>query len=101
MARKAKIASNNKRIKLVAKYRTVRTELRNKVKNETLTPDERFEAMIKLQELPRDSSPSRVRNRCAITGRPRAVYSKFKLSRIKFRELALQGMIPGITKSSW
>ena len=101
MARKAKIVSNQKRIKLSEKFRTVRTELRNKVKNESLSPEERFEAMIKLQQLPRDTSPCRVRNRCAITGRPRSVYSKFKLSRIKFRELALQGMIPGVTKSSW
>ena len=101
MARKAKIVSNKKRAKLASKYRTLRTELRDKVKNESLSEDERFEAMIKLQKLPRNSAKERVRNRCELTGRPRAFYRKFRLSRITFRELALRGMIPGVTKSSW
>lgn len=101
MARKAKIESNKKRIALSAKYGALRKELREKVKNENLSEEERFEAMIRLQKLPRNSAEIRVRNRCELTGRPRAVYRKFKLSRIAFRELALRGMIPGVTKSSW
>jgi len=101
MARKAKIQSNLKRKKLAEKFGPLRAELRNKVKNETLGDEERLEAMIKLQSLPKNSSACRVRNRCEITGRPRSFYRKFKLSRIKFRELALKGMIPGVTKSSW
>jgi small subunit ribosomal protein S14 len=101
MARKAKIESNKKRQKLAEKFGPLRAELRAKVKNETLSDEERFEAMIKLQSLPRNSAAIRVRNRCELTGRPRAFYRKFKLSRIAFRELALRGMIPGVTKSSW
>lgn len=101
MARKAKIESNKKRQKLSAKYGALRAELRAACKNEKLSEEERFEAMIKLQQLPRNSAEIRVRKRCELTGRPRAVYRKFKLSRIAFRELALRGMIPGVTKSSW
>ena len=101
MARKAKIESNKKRAKLAKKFGPLRAELRNKVKNENLSDEERFEAMVKLQSLPRNSAEIRVRNRCELTGRPRAFYRKFKLSRIAFRELAHRGMIPGVTKSSW
>ena len=101
MARKAKIESNKKRAQLAKKFGPLRAELRNKVKNESLSDEERFEAMIKLQSLPRNSAEIRVRNRCELTGRPRAFYRKFKLSRIAFRELAHRGMIPGVTKSSW
>ncbi|EQC52743.1 30S ribosomal protein S14 [Bacteriovorax sp. DB6_IX] len=101
MARKAKIESNKKRIALSEKYGALRKELSDKVKNEKLSEEERFEAMIRLQQLPKNSSKVRVRNRCELTGRPRGFYRKFKLSRIAFRELALRGMIPGVTKSSW
>lgn len=101
MARLAKIVSNEKRKKMSEKHKALRHELRTKVKNLKLSEDERFEAQMKLQKLPRNSSAVRVRNRCEITGRPRAFYRAFKLSRITFRELALRGMIPGVTKSSW
>ena len=101
MATKAKINHNNKRIKLVAHYRSLRAELRAKVKNTRLSQEERDAAQKKLAKLPRNSAEVRVRNRCEMTGRPRAFLRKFKLCRIKFRELALKGEIPGVTKSSW
>lgn len=101
MARKAKIVSNKRRVKLAEKYGALRKELRSRIIDEKLSEEERFEAMIKLQRLPRNSAAVRVRNRCELTGRPRAFYRKFRLSRIQFRELALRGMIPGVTKSSW
>jgi small subunit ribosomal protein S14 len=101
MAKKGKVENNNKRISLVARYIELRRELRAKVKNLKLPQEEREAAMKKLASLPRNSAEIRVRNRCLITGRPRGVLSKFKLSRIKFRELALKGQIPGVTKSSW
>ncbi len=101
MAKKGKIENNNKRIRLVARYIELRRELRAKVKNLRLPIEERELAKKKLAALPRNSAETRVRNRCLLTGRPRGVISKFKLSRIKFRELALKGQIPGVTKSSW
>lgn len=101
MARVAKIVSNEKRRKMAEKYAKVRKELKKKIIDESISDEERFEAMEKLQKLPRNSSPIRVRNRCAVTGRPRGFYRDFKLSRLEFRRLALKGMIPGITKSSW
>ncbi len=101
MARLAKIVSNEKKKKLAAKHRVLRQELRKKVRNEKLSEEERFEAQMKLQRLPKNSSDVRVRNRCELTGRSRGFYRTFRLSRIAFRELALKGMIPGVTKSSW
>lgn len=101
MARKAKIASNEKRKKMSAKHIGLRIELRAKVKDMKLSEEERFEAQLKLQKLPRNSCENRIMSRCEVTGRPRAVYSTFKLSRLAFRRLALKGMIPGVTKSSW
>lgn len=101
MARLAKVVANNKKIKLSSKHLKQRIELRKTVKDMTLSDEERYEAQDKLQALPRNSCENRVRNRCLLTGRSRGVYRTFKLSRIKFRELALAGMIPGITKSSW
>ena len=101
MARKAKIENNKKKIKLAAKFRSLRTELRDKVKNISLSDEERFEAGARLQGLPRNSAQVRVRNRCELTGRARGNYRKFKISRIAFRELANRGMIPGVKKSSW
>ncbi|PIK14169.1 30S ribosomal protein S14 [Halobacteriovorax sp. JY17] len=101
MARKAKIVNNEMKKKLSAKYAPVRAELK-KIINSTNSSDEQVaDATIKLQKLPRNSSQVRVRNRCILTGRPRGTYRAFGLSRIKFRELALSGMIPGVTKSSW
>ncbi len=101
MARLAKIVNNEKKKKLVSKYKAVRAELRAKVIDESLTDEERYEAVVKLQKLPRNSAENRVRNRCEISGRPRGYYRKFGLSRIALRELGLRGLIPGITKSSW
>lgn len=101
MARLAKIVNNEKKKKLSNRYFKLRQELKAKLVDENLSDEERFEAMVKLQKLPKNSSSIRVRNRCVLTGRPRAYYRDFKLSRIAFRELALRGMIPGVTKSSW
>lgn len=101
MARKAKIESNKKKIQLSTKYATLRAELSKKVKDVNASDEEKFEAMMKLQKLPRNSSKVRVRNLCNLTGRSRAYYRKFGLSRVALRELGLKGLIPGLTKSSW
>ena len=101
MARRAKIASNEKRKKLSQKYFLRRKELRQKACNMNLSEGERYEARLKLQRLPKSSASVRVRNRCELTGHTRAYYRAFRLSRMAFRELALKGMIPGVTKSSW
>ncbi len=101
MATKAKIASNNKRKKLAAKYAKLRAELKRTISHPNSTDEQRLEALEKLQKLPRNSSPIRVRNRCAVTGRPRGFYRKFGLSRIALRELGHRGEVPGLTKSSW
>jgi len=101
MARLSKVVANEKKAKLVAKYRERRLELRKKSKDLTVSDEERAEARYKLSKLPRNSAEVRYRNRCGVTGRSRAYYRKFRLSRIAFRELALSGMIPGVTKSSW
>lgn len=95
------IVKEIRRKKLADKYRAKRTALRNAAKDVKLPEEERIAASIQLQKLPRNSADVRGRNRCQLTGRSRGTLRKFKLSRIKFRELALQGMIPGITKSSW
>mgnify|MGYP000141076795 CR=1 FL=1 len=101
MARKAKLASNEKRKQLSAKYAPLRAELKKVINDPSASDEAKVEASVKLQKLPRNSNVNRVRNRCEVTGRPRGVYRAFKMSRISFRELALQGMIPGVTKSSW
>jgi small subunit ribosomal protein S14 len=101
MAKVSTIAKNERKKKIVAKQMKVRSALRAAVVDTTLSDEEREAAGIKLQKLPRDGSPIRVRNRCVITGRSRGYYRAFGLSRIKFRELASEGMIPGITKASW
>ena len=101
MAKLAKIVRNERQIKESEKYLKLRIELRKKVRDEKLSDEERFDAQMKLQKLPRRTSEIRVRNRCLITGRPRGYMRTFKMSRIAFRELASQGMIPGVTKSSW
>ncbi len=101
MAKKSAIECNDKRKRLVKKYKAKRARLKATTQDETLPMEERFAAQLKLAELPRNSSPNRVRNRCEISGRPRGVYRKLKMSRIALRELSLQGLIPGMTKSSW
>jgi small subunit ribosomal protein S14 len=101
MASKAKVNHNEKRKVLIDRHRAKRIELRAKAKDLNLSEDERAEARLKLQKLPRNSAENRYRVRCALTGRPRGNYRKFQLCRVKFRELALAGLIPGVTKSSW
>jgi len=101
MAKKSMIAREHKRIKTVAKYASKKAELKKTFLNVNLSDEERFDAYRKLQKLPRNSSASRVVRRCSITGRPHAVYRKFGLSRIKLREAAMRGDIPGLVKSSW
>jgi small subunit ribosomal protein S14 len=101
MARKASIEKNNKRKALAQKYFKHRTELREKAVNMKLTEEERQEARNKLQALPRNTSMNRVITRCQLTGRPRGNYRKFGLCRMAFRQLALEGKLPGVTKASW
>ncbi len=101
MASQRRIAKNKERQRLVEVYRERRNELRDRVKDQTIPQEERELAMRQLSQLPRDSSPSRVRNRCSLTGRSRAYYRKFGLSRIALRDLARRGELPGVTKSSW
>lgn len=101
MATKSKINQNNYRIELVERYAAKRRELKAAMANTNLSDDDRDSARKALGKLPRNSSATRVRNRCAITGRPRGYIRKFGLCRIKFRELALLGQLPGVTKSSW
>lgn len=101
MAKKSAIEKNKKRTRLVQKYAARRAALKAMARDDSLTPEERFNARLKLAKLPRNASAVRVRNRCLITGRPRSVYRKFKMSRIALRELAASGQIPGMVKSSW
>ena len=101
MAKKSMIAREHKRIKMVAKYADRRAALKAVMSDQNASSEERYEASIKFQKLPRNSSPSRVVRRCKVTGRPHAVYRKFGLSRIKLREAAMRGDIPGLVKSSW
>jgi small subunit ribosomal protein S14 len=101
MAKKSAVEKNNHRKVLVQRYAAKRAELKKIVKNRSLPAEERFEATLKLAELPRNSSRVRIRNRCILTGRPRAYYRKFGLSRIALRDLASEGQIPGVVKASW
>ena len=101
MAKLALINREEKRRKLVAQYAKKRASLEAIIDNVSLSDEDRYEARLKLQALPRNSSPSRLRNRCEITGRPRGVFRKFGLCRNKIRELAFQGEIPGVVKASW
>ena len=101
MAKKSSIEKNNKRKKMAEKYAPLRAELRKKVSDLKLSEEERYEAHLKLQKLPRDTSRCRVITRCFVTGRPRGNLRKFGLSRIAFREMALKGLLPGVTKASW
>ena len=101
MAKKSAIERNKKRERLARKYAVKRAHLKSAAKDENMSPEERFNARLKLAELPRNAAPVRQRLRCGISGRPRGNYRKFKLSRIALRELASAGQIPGMTKSSW
>lgn len=101
MAKISKVVKNEKRKKTVAKYAAQRAELKKIINNPESTPEEVDAAQLKLQKMPRNASPVRVRNRCSQTGRPRGYLRKFGISRVALRELALQGQIPGVVKSSW
>jgi small subunit ribosomal protein S14 len=101
MAKISKVVKNNKRKKLTAQYAERRAALKKIINNPSSTFEEVDAAQMKLQKMPRDASPIRVRNRCSQTGRPRGFLRKFGMSRVALRELALQGQIPGVTKSSW
>lgn len=101
MAKKSAVERNDKRKRMVEKYAAKRAELKAIALNEDLPLEERFKARLKLAELPRNSAPNRVRNRCEVSGRPRGYYRKLKMSRIALRELGSLGKIPGLVKSSW
>ena len=101
MAKTSSVERNNKRERLAKKFAAKRARLKAQAKDDALSMEERFEARLKLSELPRNSAPNRYRMRCGLTGRPRGNYRKFKLSRIALRDLASLGMIPGVVKSSW
>ena len=101
MANKSAVEKNKRRKRMVTKYAATRAALKAIARDPSYPAEERFAARLKLAELPRNSSPTRVRNRCELTGRPRGYYRKFKLSRIALRELASTGQIPGMVKSSW
>ena len=101
MAKKAMIEREKKRAKLVARYATKRAELKVIAANQELPMEERFKARLKLAKLPRNSSATRLHNRCQITGRPHGYYRKMKISRIAMRDLGSMGQIPGLVKSSW
>ena len=101
MAKTSLINRNEKRRRQVKKHAAKRAELMAIANNPKVAQEERYEARLKLQKLPRDSSPVRVRNRCAMTGRPRGTFRKFGLARNKLREIAMRGEIPGVIKASW
>ena len=101
MAKKSSVEKNNHRKDLVKRFAEKRKALLAIANDESREMEERFEARLKLAELPRNASPTRIRNRCEITGRPRAYYRKLGMSRIALRELGSQGLIPGLVKSSW
>ena len=101
MAKKSAVNRNEMVRSLVKQYASKREALKATANNESLPLEERFEARLKLAELPRNSSPTRIRNRCDLTGRPRGYYRKVRMSRIALRDLGSQGLIPGMIKSSW
>ena len=101
MAKKSSIEKNAHRAKLVKRINPRRARLKALARDRDAAPEDRFEAQLKLSKLPRNSSETRLHNRCTLTGRPRGYYRKFKLSRIALRELASSGLIPGMVKSSW
>ena len=101
MAKTSSIEKNNRRAKLAKQYAAKRAALKAVTKDQGLSLEERFSAQLKLAELPRNSSQTRVRNRCEVSGRPRGYYRKLKMSRIALRELGNLGQVPGMVKSSW
>ncbi len=101
MAKKSAVERNRKRERMAARFANKRGELKAIGKDRGLAPEERFQAYLKLAKLPRNSSRTRVRNRCQVSGRPRGFYRKFRLSRVSLRDLASVGQIPGMVKSSW
>jgi len=101
MAKKSMIAREKKRTQLVAKYATKRAALKEIINGLDASDDEKWDAQIKLQKMPRDASPARQRRRCQVTGRPHGVYRKFGLCRNKLREAAMRGDVPGLVKASW
>ena len=101
MAKVSAVEKNKRRRKLVAQHAAKRAELKAIIKNPETAIEERFKATLKLAEMPRDGSKTRIRNRCEVSGRPRAYYRKLKMSRIALRELGSLGRVPGIVKSSW
>ena len=101
MAKQSSIQKNNKRKLMVKKFQNKRLILKKRIKDKNISMEERFKLQSKINELPRDGSRVRVRNRCKLTGRTRGVYRKFGLSRIKIRELSMAGSLPGVVKSSW
>jgi small subunit ribosomal protein S14 len=101
MAKKSSVEKNKNRMKLVKQYAGRRARLKATADDNTLPMEERFEARLKLSELPRNSAAARIRNRCEVSGRARSVYRKMKMSRIALRELGSKGLIPGLVKSSW
>lgn len=101
MAKTSSVEKNNRRRRLVKQYANKRAKLKAIIQNKEITMEERFAAQLKLAELPRNSAKNRIRNRCEVTGRPRAYYRKLKMSRLALREMSNQGLIPGMVKSSW
>jgi len=101
MAKTSSIEKNKRRRKMVARYADKRAELKRVANDESLSLEDRFQARLKLAELPRNSSAVRIRNRCEVTGRPRGYYRKLRVSRIALRELGSSGLVPGLVKSSW
>ncbi|TWG98430.1 small subunit ribosomal protein S14 [Mesorhizobium sp. J18] len=101
MAKTSSVEKNNRRRKLVDQYAAKRAALKAIIMDQSKSMEERFRAQLKLAELPRNSSKTRIRNRCEVTGRPRAYYRKLKMSRVALRELGNNGLIPGLVKSSW
>jgi small subunit ribosomal protein S14 len=101
MAKTSVVEREKKRARIQAKFAVKRTALKTIINDRNATDDDRWEAQVKLQKLPRNASPSRKRRRCSITGRPRGVYRKFSLGRTKLREAAMRGDVPGLVKASW
>jgi len=101
MAKKSAVNKNERRRKLAAKYAPKYARLKAQAADESLSEDERLIARLKMAEIPRNANPTRIRNRCELTGRPRAYYRKFRLARVMLRHLATRGLIPGVIKSSW
>ena len=101
MAKTSSVEKNNRRRKLVKQYAAKPARLKAIIQSKTAPIEERFAAQLKLTEMPRNSAKTRIRNRCEVTGRPRAYYRKLKMSRLALREMSNQGLIPGMVKSSW